>query len=326
MRKGLILIIILISCAVHAADWSDETRVSLLTCTPGSELYARYGHTAIRIADPASGRDWVFNYGIFDFNTDHFYWKFVRGETWYMLGAADLDHFLYEYRREQRPVYEQELNLTPAQRDRLIDALLVNYQPENRTYLYNFVFDNCATRPYRLIQSVLGDNIRSTYRGAEGETYRRFIQRYTGRGSWADFGIELLFGKRAQHRMQGEERLFLPEELMFYLSEATMADGTPLVKKEHIEPFVIAPIPWYKTWYFGMSLVVAALIAISLWDRKRKRVSRWLDITFAVLYGLLLALVVFLTFFSIHPLVGFGWRLGVVFLVYLCIRLIAILR
>lgn len=326
MRKALLLITILLTCALHAADWSDETRVSLLTCTPGGELYARYGHTAIRITDPAGDVDWVFNYGIFDFNTDHFYWKFVRGETWYMLGAADLDYFLHEYRREQRPVYEQVLNLTPDQRDRLINALLVNYQPENRTYLYNFVFDNCATRPYRLIQSVLGDSIRSTYRGAEGRTYRRFIQRYTGRGSWADFGIELLFGKRAQHRMQGEERLFLPEELMFYLSEATLADGTPLVKQEHIAPFVIASVPWYKTWYFGVSLVVAALIAISLWDRRRKRVSRWLDSTFAVLYVLLLALVVFLTFFSIHPLVGFGWRLFAVFIVYLCIRLIAILR
>lgn len=326
MRRILVFIGLLVSFALHASEWSDETRVSLLTCAPGSELYARYGHTAIRIADPVSGTDWVFNYGIFDFNTDHFYWKFVRGETWYMLGAADLDRFLYEYRLEQRPVYEQVLNLTPEQRDRLIEALLVNYMPENRTYLYNFVFDNCATRPYRLIQSVLGDSILSTYKGAEGQTYRRFIQHYTGRGSWADFGIELLFGARSQHRMQGEERLFLPEELMFYLSEATLADGTPLVQKEHIAPFVFTPLPWYKTWYFGMSLIVLALVAISLWDRKRKRLSRWLDILFAVLYILLLALVTFLTFFSIHPMVGFGWRLLVIFIAYLCIRLIAILR
>ena len=326
MRKLLIVIGLLFSLGIHALEWSDATQVSLLTCTPGEELYARYGHTAIRIYDPENGTDWVFNYGIFDFNTDHFYWKFVRGETWYMLGAATLDNFLFEYRIENRPVYEQVLNLTTAQREQMIDALLVNYLPENRTYLYNFVFDNCATRPYRLIQSILGDSIRSTYQGSEGVSYRRFIQRYTGVGSWADFGIELLFGARSQHKMQGEERLFLPEELMFYLSEATLPDGTPVVRKEAIEHFVIRPIPWYKTWYFGISLVVVALIAISIYDRRRGKASRWLDILFLVLYGLLLALVCFLTFFSIHPLVGFGIRLFLILLVYICIRFIAYFR
>ena len=68
---------------VQAQGLSEEAQISLLTCTPGNELYARYGHTAIRVLDPQNRLDLVFNYGIFDFNTDHFYWKFVKGETWY---------------------------------------------------------------------------------------------------------------------------------------------------------------------------------------------------------------------------------------------------
>ena len=159
MRKLLLLIVLSVSCTLAAHEWNDETFVSLLTCGPGEELYAHYGHTAIRICDPQDGTDWVFNYGIFDFNTDHFYWKFVRGETWYQLGASSLESFLFQYRLEQRPVYEQRLRLSDLQRDRLINALLINYEPENRTYLYNFVFDNCATRPYLLIQKALGDTI-----------------------------------------------------------------------------------------------------------------------------------------------------------------------
>ena len=326
MRKLLLLIVLSVSCTLAAHEWSDETFVSLLTCGPGEELYAHYGHTAIRICDPQDGTDWVFNYGIFDFNTDHFYWKFVRGETWYQLGASSLESFLFQYRLEQRPVYEQRLRLTDLQRDRLINALLINYEPENRTYLYNFVFDNCATRPYHMILSALGDSIRSTYTGAQGQTYRRYLQHYTGRGSWADFGINLLFGRRSQHRMQGEEALFIPEELMFYLSEATFADGTPVVLKEHIAPFDIQPLPWYQTWYFGIALIILALLALTLIGRHIHRRFYGIDIAFGIVYALLIAIVIFLTFFSIHPLVGFGWRLFILPLVYLCIRLVYYIR
>ena len=153
------------TAALQAQTLSDEARISLLTCAPGEELYARFGHTALRVTDPAHHLDAVFNYGVFDFNTDHFYWKFVRGETWYELGASPYRWFMQEYIETKRPVYEQVLNLTAAQRDSLWEALLVNYEPQNRSYLYNFVFDNCATRPYHMLIKTIGDSITSTYTG-----------------------------------------------------------------------------------------------------------------------------------------------------------------
>ena len=199
------------SLTVQAQQLSETAQISLLTCSPGEELYARYGHTAIRVLDEVNDMDIVFNYGIFDFNTDHFYWKFVKGETWYELGYSSTRWFLHEYEQEHRPVYEQVLNLTSAQRDELIKALLTNYRPENRKYLSNFVFDNCATRPYILIRSVLGDSLISGYTGNTGVTYRRFIRHYTGALSWSNAGINLLFGPRADKPMSSEERLFLVE-------------------------------------------------------------------------------------------------------------------
>ena len=147
IRTYLLTLGLIWTAALHAQTLSDEARISLLTCAPGEELYARFGHTALRVTDPAHHLDAVFNYGVFDFNTDHFYWKFVRGETWYELGASPYRWFMQEYIETKRPVYEQVLNLTAAQRDSLWKALLVNYEPQNRSYLYNFVFDNCATRP-----------------------------------------------------------------------------------------------------------------------------------------------------------------------------------
>ena len=310
----------------NAAELSNEARISLLSCSPGKELYARYGHTAIRVYDPQQDLDVVFNYGIFNFDTDHFYWKFVRGETWYELGAVMMKWFMIEYNEDHRPVYEQVLNLTPEQRETIWLALRENYQPENRCYLYNFVFDNCATRPYLLIVKALGDTLSSSYVGYTGQTYRQFIRHYTGRHSWENAGINLLFGPRADQTMTSEQRLFLPEELMFYMDEATLSDGKPIVSQSNSAPFEIQTTPWYASWELGLALYFVIVFAFSWLDRRRGRWSWGVELTAGIPYLLLLIIVTFLTFFSCHPLVGFGWRLLILPLTHLCARLVYIIR
>ena len=326
IRTYLLALLMLMSVGMSAQRLSEHARISLITCTPGEELYARYGHTALRVCDPENDLDEVFNYGIFDFNTEHFYWKFVRGETWYELGASPMWWFMREYDEEQRPVYEQVLNLTATQRQAIWRALVINYQPENYKYLYNFVFDNCATRPYRLIAKALGDTITSDYTGYTGQTYRTFIRHYTGALSWANAGINLLFGQKADQLMRSEDRLFLPEELMLYLQQAHLSDGTPIVAQGEIGTFEIAKTPWYASWPLGLALYFIFVCLMSLYDRKRGRLSWWVELVAGVPFVLLLLLVTFLTFFSCHPLVGFGWRLTIIPLTHLCARLIYIVR
>ena len=310
----------------QAQGLSEEAQISLLTCTPGKELYARYGHTAIRVQDPQNRMDLVFNYGIFDFNTDHFYWKFVKGETWYELGATTMPWFKLEYEEEHRPVYEQVLNLTPSQRNEIWQALVQNYEPENRQYLYNFVFDNCATRPYQLIINVLGDSIVSDYDGYTCQTYRDFISHYTGQHTWANAGINLLFGPKADRPMTNGQRLFLPEELMYYIQYAHSLDGIRLIKYSDIGPFKVIHTPWYATWELGLVLYFLAVLAMSIIDRIRGKWSWWVELAAGIPYLVLLLIVTFLTFFSCHPLVGFGWRLFIIPLTHLCARFIYILR
>lgn len=326
LRTYGICLCLALSGWIQAQELSDRAFISLVTCTPGHELYARYGHTALRVCDPENNIDIAFNYGIFDFDTDHFYWKFVKGETWYELGAMPTWWFMQEYETTHRPVYEQVLNLTPAQREAIRQALEENYRPENRKYLYNFVFDNCATRPYLLIANALGDSIESDYTGYTGVTYRRFIRHYTGALSWSNAGINLLFGPKADQPMNSEQRLFLPEELMLYIQHARLNDGTALVSKSHIGAFTIAPVAWYASWPFGLALYFIIVLLISLYDRKRQRWSWGLELAVGIPYGMLLLIVCFLTFFSCHPLVGFGWRLLIIPLTHLCARIVYIAR
>lgn len=327
MRKYLFIILsILLSSGTFAQNiLSDSAKLYLLTCTPGTEVWSKYGHTGIRVCDEVNQMDIVFNYGIFSF-VDGFYLKFIKGDTYYQLGIEPYAYFVRFYNKIGRTTYLQELNLTQAQKQQVFDALLVNYRPENRYYHYNFVFDNCATRPYHILKQALQDTIISSYQGFVNQPFRSTISHYTRPYSWVDLGINLIFGTKADRPMTNEQRLFLPEELMFYISEAKLSDGTPLVVHENIKPFEVAPVPWYADCRLGLALFAVLMVLVSLWDKKRNKLSWWVDVVVGIIYLLLLVIVIFLTFFSSHPLVGFNWRLVILPIIYLCARLIYWLR
>ena len=117
------------------------------TCAPGEEIYSYFGHTAIRYEEPSKGIDWVFNYGIFNFGAPNFIFRFALGQTDYILGGMNYDRFAAEYIFDERSVWQQTLNLTPEEKQKLLALLIENSRPENRVYRYNFFYDNCATRP-----------------------------------------------------------------------------------------------------------------------------------------------------------------------------------
>ena len=69
--KNFIFTLIVLALALpgKATTLSDKAEISVLTCSPGKELYSLFGHTAIRVHDPEQDLDVVFNYGTFDFDT-----------------------------------------------------------------------------------------------------------------------------------------------------------------------------------------------------------------------------------------------------------------
>lgn len=328
MRKFIIVLLCLLcSWNIQAfTTLSDSAHIHLLTCTQGEQVWSKYGHSAIRVVDTPQDIDLVFNYGIFSLIADNFYYKFIKGETYYQLGVDSYQSFDHYYSSIGRYTYWQELNLTQTQKQQIFDALLTNYRPENREYLYNFVFDNCATRPYYLIKDALQDSIISDYQGYKGTTFRKAISHYTGKNNWVDFGINLVFGNSADQPMTNEQRLFLPEELMNYMAQAHLSDGTPLVKNQHIDAFPPNPVPWYANCWVGIVAFAILMLGITLFDRRKKRLCYAVDILLVIVYILLFALVIFLTHFSCHPLVGYNWRLLLFPLIHICARLVYFVR
>ena len=198
---------------------TDTLRVSLLTCSPGEEVYELYGHTAIRVQESLTGNDVVFNYGVFNFNAPHFIYRYVRGETDYMLAVAPFSFFMEDYIKRGSAVYEQELNFSQPELRKLVDALNKNCQPENCVYRYNFFFDNCATRPRLQIEAAAGSFVKYE-EDLDMETFRQAIYKCTENHLWARFGIDLCLGSEADREMTPLEKLFIPGSLKDAFSRA----------------------------------------------------------------------------------------------------------
>ena len=218
MKRNILIIIYVILfslCAPQAiaqtqtqqGDTPDSIRISLLTCASGGEIYSLFGHTAIRYENFTRGIDAVFNYGMFNFNTPNFIFRFALGETDYQLGVTDYERFAAEYDYFGRDVWQQTLNLSQEEKTRLVNLLQENYLPENRVYRYNFFYDNCATRPRDLIEKAINgsleyaDNMTDTQTGT---TFRDLLHRYTEGHPWSRFGIDLCIGSQADKPSTGD--------------------------------------------------------------------------------------------------------------------------
>lgn len=328
-KSGLLLVLLwtffLPSAAVSAL--SPETTVSLLTCTAGEELYSKFGHTAIRITDPEQQMDVVFNYGIFDSSIDHFYYRFAKGETDYQLGISSYSSFMWSYHMEGRSVFEQILNLDSVAKEAIYNALLVNYRPENRKYRYNFVFDNCATRPYYMIkENVDGALINMPFLERK-DTYRQIIAHYTHPDSWSFCGIDLIFGTDADQLMTYEQRMFLPEELMEFLAAAQIVKGDavkPAVVSQRIGAFVPPHASLFTSPRAVMLVLVFLFALLSLYQTQKQHYTFWADALFYLLLGVLGTIATYLAAFSEHPMVHNNYNILFINPVFFCLAILTL--
>ncbi|KAA6336483.1 hypothetical protein EZS27_015357 [termite gut metagenome] len=289
---------------------ADSIRFSLLTCGAGEEPYSLFGHTAVRYECPKKHIDSVFNYGIFDFDAPNFIWRFVKGETDYSLGVVDYRHFAAEYIYYNRTVWEQTLNLTAEEKRALAALLTENARSENRIYRYNFLYDNCATRPRDKIEECLNGEIHYI-NNHKGRTFRDIIYEYTSTSQWVRFGIDICLGSEADKQIDDDRlKMFAPLYLMSYVASATITDNDgqrPLVSGtsmliEEDKTDVSAGFPLTP---LQAALLLLLIVVFATIVELRKQKCLWgLDMILFVVYGICGCLITFLMFFSEHPAVS----------------------
>lgn len=211
--KVLLSFFLVLLCSFKAfaqIPLSDKAQVSLLTCGSGEELYSVFGHTAIRIYDPANNIDIVFNFGTFDFDTPNFYLKFVKGDLQYFVSVSSYKDFVYTYKYYNRDVFEQFLNLTPIQKQLISDELISRLSEDKKYYTYKFIDRNCTTMVADIINQYAGKiSLKNT---DSGKTYREIIYSYLYEDHfYENLGINLMFGAKTDQIL---DKLFLPKQLM----------------------------------------------------------------------------------------------------------------
>jgi hypothetical protein len=195
---------------------SCHLQISVLTCSPGDELYSLFGHSAIRIYDSTNRTDIIYNWGTFDFDEPDFYTKFMRGKLLYFVSPDQLPDFLYIYQYEGRSVTEQILNLSCDERKQIKHSVDSNMQGNNRFYKYDFLFDNCTTR----IRDLIFNNVKGLHISGNivppGTTFRNMLYSYLDKGGqpWSKLGIDILLGAKIDKPVTSWQAMFLPEYLM----------------------------------------------------------------------------------------------------------------
>ena len=188
------IIAVAFALLLSVLDLSADRRaiISLITCGPGQEIYELEGHSGLRILIPEE-TDMVANWGVFDFNTPNFAYRFTKGETDYMMAFEPTSNFLNRYHQNGRSVKEQVLALSDEETEAIIRMMQVNALPENRTYRYNYIKDNCATRPLELISIAIEDTLTFCEK-PEFDSFRDAMKFYHMNYPWYQFGIDLALG------------------------------------------------------------------------------------------------------------------------------------
>lgn len=308
----LVLILLLNCPGTASAAVADSADVYIITCAPGTESYSIYGHTALRIAVRGTTFDMAYNWGIFDFSTPNFAYRFAKGRLDYMLGAYSYENFLREYIAEGRSVWSQKLNLTAEEKEKLFELINENLKPENVKYRYDFFFDNCATRVRDIIAAAASDTvIFPVTERKKQKSFRQLVDPKQKVLPWLDLGADMLLGLQADRKATPFDEMFLPEHLMNnMLSAVIIHDGhsEPLTGPvEIVADFSAESRPATRAWMpqavFYLLLLIVLLITFVFGKPKLEKAT---DFVLYFIYSIIAILLVFTNLFSEHDALHFN--------------------
>jgi hypothetical protein len=251
---------------------SDGAEISLITYTPGEELYQAFGHSAIRVRDDLLQMDRLYNFGVFDFETPNFYVKFAHGDLLYQLAVSQGEEEIRAVGAYGQGVTELPLNLSPTQRQTLFGALEINLLPKNRSYRYDFVLDNCSTRPRDVIERITGSAVALP--GTGRQTFREMLDPYFARMPWVGLGVWLLMGANIDRPASPREACFLPANLERAVQASKNGEQNLAEEKKEIFPPEVLP----ETSPFLAPICVfygGGILWFLFWLLRRKRHSKW---------------------------------------------------
>ncbi|MTE27407.1 lipoprotein N-acyltransferase Lnb domain-containing protein [Winogradskyella ouciana] len=291
---------------------TEDAEVSVLTFGPGESLNDAFGHNAFRIKDKSKGIDLVYGYGEYDFDAPNFYLKFARGKLNYLISRHNFSNIYYHYTSYNRSIDQQVLNFNLKEKQSLFDFLENNYKPENRRYLYDFFYDNCATKIRDVSETVTNSPINfSLPEDFQQKTFRELIHEHVDRNSWGSLGIDMALGSVIDRNASANEYMFLPKYIHSFFEVAKIGNrdfvktsSTLYERKERKASFdfLLSPL-------VILGLIALLILYITYKDYKNKKRSHWLDVTLFSITGIIGVLLLLLWFATDHTATAHNYNL-----------------
>lgn len=286
-------------------ELSSFSEISIITSGPGEALYEKFGHTAIRVKDPMLKLDLIYNYGMFDLTGADFYINFTKGFMKYKLARYPFKYSLIRAKNDKRWTHQQVLNLTIDERNQFFKFLEINASPKNASYLYDPFFNNCATKPRDIINTILDNKVTWNDDYTSNASLRELMNTEIDQNTWGSLGINVALGSKLDKKASPSEYLYLPDYVQKALASAKITRNgkienliskskilldfeEKISKKDTLNPFLA----------FCLLLILVTFITYK--DYMRKKRSKWLDFALFFTTGLVGILITFLWFFTNH--------------------------
>ena len=304
------LFLLCVTVAFSQKNIPNNTQISVLTIGPGNNLNDAFGHSGIRLKTSYS--DIVYDFGRYNFEDPNFYLNFARGKLNYLQGKANYNNLVNFYKQQNRSIKEQTLNLSAEEKQSVYTFLETNYAKNQGAYLYDFFYDNCATKIRDVIENATNGNIDYQLPdNYEDKTFRTLIQDELHPNTWGSLGIDIALGAIIDRTATPREHMFLPKNIHEFYSEATINNRQLVSNSKTIinsdtkfknGTFLLSPI-------FVLSLIAILIIYITFNDHKKQRRTKGLDACIQLILAVIGILLTLLWFGTDHTATGYNYNL-----------------
>ncbi len=288
-------------------EYYENTSIYLMTASPAEPVYIYFGHSGL-VIDTPDQEPITYEWGSFSFS-DGFYLNFVKGLLYYSITTGWTERSTARFINDDRTVSILPLTLSAEAKKAVMHFVSRNALPENRTYLYHYYKDNCATRIRDIYAEATGGEFRNWAESIEtGRSYREWAELYLSPSLFFEYLLNYWEGPSIDEPLNLYEACFLPEILEKAISGFENQERTVLYETKSREPVPESYSLELRAAAIGMVLMVFPLLTLS----RKRGIRRSGDVTTAIiemLFGIISVALIVLMALTNHDVTY--WNINV---------------
>jgi hypothetical protein len=176
-------------CSLASKRESKDIRAFLVTLSPGEKVWSSFGHSAIWISNGKTGKDLIYNFGTFDGRQPNLLGRYLNGTLEYWLSVNSYKKDFRRYNKTEDRIFVASRLLLPKPKiQELYDELTRLKKPENRSYIYHWSENSCATKIRDLLNDLSDNQIFEQNQELTLHTYRSESLRHLSQQPLVWFG------------------------------------------------------------------------------------------------------------------------------------------